>query len=34
MIDGSFGKISFQNRHEKRDIYGDATLLVEKYKEI
>ncbi|CAD8076580.1 unnamed protein product [Paramecium sonneborni] len=34
IIDGSFGKISFQNRHEKRDIYGDSTLLIDKYKEI
>ncbi|CAD8054340.1 unnamed protein product [Paramecium sonneborni] len=34
IIDGSFGKISFQNKHEKRDIYGDSTLLIDKYKEI
>ncbi|CAD8142795.1 unnamed protein product [Paramecium octaurelia] len=34
MIDGSFGKIKFQNKHEKRDVYGDTKHLIEKYKEI
>ncbi|CAD8132092.1 unnamed protein product [Paramecium pentaurelia] len=34
IIDGSFGKIKFQNKHEKRDVYGDTKHLIEKYKEI